>query len=427
MSRWRLPPRGVFGQLVLVIALVLLGAALLAAVLGRELAVGPASGQLLRAMQAFAAVAERLERSGSRETLVTALREAGLQVRREPPAPPAGRVAPLMRALQARAAAQTGPSAPAREIRIGRGSAGDGNVAWLRLGTSEPLWVSFTDERRGEHARRFSVALLLGCALLVWVAAAWCARRLVQPLRRLARQAPAVVRGEGSEALGGRAPREVDELARAMVDAGTAMRAASDERNVMLAGISHDLRTPLTRVQFALELLPEVDPELRAGIDRDIAEIDAILSQFIAYARDGRDEAVEPVDLAEICRNVVGASDVAWELQVPDRALARGRPMALLRAVENLVVNAQRHGAPPYSLALAREQDHWRIEIGDHGPGLGRHEARRLLQPFAHGAGGGSGLGLAIAERVARQHHGELRLLPNPPRGLRAVLVVRGH
>src|SRR6185312_12732331 len=117
-------------------------------------------------------------------------------------------------------------------------------------------------------------------------------------------------------------------------------------RNLMLAGISHDLRTPLTRVQFALEMLPDTDPGLRAGMERDIGEIDAILSQFIAYARDGRDEGVENVDLAAICRNALTAAAFDWEADIAAEAPLRGRPMALLRAIENLLGNAERHGEP---------------------------------------------------------------------------------
>lgn len=419
--KWRLLPRSVFGQLALVIALVLLGSGLLALLLGRELAVRPASEQLLQAMDGFASVVEELDRSEGSAKVVQQLRAAGLEVRQTPPPERRPRIAPFLRELRERSVTQLGPG---REIRLGRQQGR--NVFWLKLATREPIWVSFALERRGQGVRRFSLLMLAGCVLLVWLAAAYFARRLVLPLRRLAQAAPGIVRGDPPQGLDS-GPREVAELAQALTRSSNDVRAAAEERAFMLAGISHDLRTPLTRVQFALELLPQTDPELRAGIDRDIGEIDAILTQFIAYARDGRDEPSEALDLTDICRNALAAADPGWQVSLPDAALTHGKPMALLRAVENLLVNAQRHGALPFALKLERRGDAWEIEVSDQGQGLSTEAVERVRQPFVHaGETGGSGLGLAIVDRVAHQHRGELRLIANAPQGLRAVLVLRG-
>ncbi|MBD7924728.1 MULTISPECIES: ATP-binding protein [Xanthomonas] len=411
-------PRSLFGQLALVIALVLAGAGLLALLLGRELALRPAAQQLLRAMDGFANVAEALQRSPSSAALEPALREAGLQVRHAPPPVVDARSGPLADELQRRAADQLGPG---RELRRGHG---DGAV-WLKLATPDPLWVSFAGERRGHGVRRFSVALLAACALLVWLAAAYFARRLVLPLRQLAQAAPHLVRGDGAVPVVSGGPREVNDLARALTDASADVRTAAAERTLMLAGISHDVRTPLTRLQYALALLPQVEPELREGMERDIGEIDAILAQFIAYARDGRDEASAPLDLVELCRHALGAAQAAWDVDLPAQAPLYAKPMALQRALGNLIGNAERHGAAPFQLRLARDGDGWRIEVRDHGPGLDPALAANAQQPFVHGGHGGSGLGLAIVERVARQHHGELRLDNAAPHGLRATLRVR--
>ncbi|MGH8025909.1 MAG: ATP-binding protein [Pseudoxanthomonas sp.] len=415
-------PKSVFGQLALVIALTLAGAGVLAVLLGRELATRPAAEQLLKAMDGFADVVEELDRTQSHERALQLLRESGLEVRETPPTAAAPRIAPFMRELEEQAGEKLGIG---REVRLGRSARA--NVIWLKLDTTRPVWVSFAYDRRGEGVRRFSVLLLAGCVLLVWLAAAYFARRLVMPLRQLAKAAPDIVRGDPPDALLAAGPREVTELTYALTHASQEVRAAAGERSFMLAGISHDLRTPLTRVQFALELLPGTDPELHAGIGRDIAEIDAILTQFIAYARDGRDETSEALDLAEICRNAIAASIADWEVSLPSTVPIRGRPMALLRAVENLVVNAQRHGASPFALRLFREGDRWCVEVSDQGLGLTPEAVERVRQPFVHdGRNGGSGLGLAIVERVAQQHGGELRLLPNTPRGLRAALTLRG-
>ncbi len=420
MNRPGLLPRSVFGQLVLVIALVLAGAGVLATLLGRELATRPATDQLSRAMVGFATVVEELDRRGSREATLRYLHDAGLGVRSEAPVEARPRFVPFLRSLRARAARALGPQ---RAVMLGEQ---DGQtVLWMRLQTQPTLWVSFTHNPRGA-GRRFSVAMLLGCVLLVWLAAAYFARRLVVPLRSLASAAPGLVRGDAPP-MDTRGPREVQDLARALSRASQEVRAAADERAFMLAGISHDLRTPLTRVQFATELLPDTDPQLRAGISHDIEEIDAILSQFIAYARDGRDEASESMDLAEVCRSALSSTRNAWKADVPEHAPMRGRPLALRRAIENLLVNAQRHGAAPFALTLSQVDGQWQVDVRDHGPGLTPEQAQRVVRPFVHnGRTGGSGLGLAIVDRVARQHGGTLQLLPNPPQGLRAVLRLRG-
>ncbi|WP_202845024.1 ATP-binding protein [Luteimonas saliphila] len=414
-------PRSVFAQLALVIALVLAGAATLALLLGREFAARPATAQLLRNVDGLADAVEALARDGRRTQALQRLSAAGIELREDAPAAVRTRPLAVMRRFEARARAVLGPE---RDLRLGDGDAG--NVLWLRLELSPPVWVALVHDRRGAGVRRFSALMLAGCVLLVWAAAAHFARRLVQPLRRLADAAPALVRGEDAVPALGPAPAEVVELARSLGEANREVREAAEERMVMLAGISHDLRTPLTRLQYALALVPDTDRELQAGMYRDIAEIDAILSQFIAYARDGRDENVELVDLVQVCRNALAAGEGEWAVDLPDSAPIHGRPMVLLRAVENLVVNAGRHGAPPLSLSLSRDGDAWCVEVADAGPGIPDEQVQRVQRPFVHGDRGGSGLGLAIVARVARQHHGELRLLSQAPRGLRAQMRLRG-
>ena len=416
-----IPPRTAFVQLALVIALVLAGAGAMALLLGRELAARPATTQLLRTIDGFADAVEAMERDGhDGDHVLRSLRAGGLDVRREPPTASAVGYAPILRLLQRRAGASLGET---REVRLGRGE--HGGVLWVRLDTREPLWVAFAYDAALTGSRLFSVLLLAGCGVLVWLAAAYFARRLAQPLRGLADAAPALVRGEEVAIDARGAPRELRELQAALLRAGADVREVAAERNLMLAGISHDLRTPLTRLQYALALVPDSDPALRDGMERDIAEIDAILSQFIAYARDGRDEPSQRVELAAICRDVVAAVGGEWTLDLPDAAPMHGRPIALQRAIENLAGNARRHGAAPFALAITRDGDGWAIDIRDHGPGLGDATAASAIRPFVRGDEGGSGLGLAIVERVARQHGGHLDLAPNTPTGLHARLTLR--
>ena len=420
MSRWL--PRSVFGQLALIISLVLLGAGVTSVLLVQTLVTQPRAGQLLRAMDGFATVVETLSQHQSRPELEQTLHAAGLRWSDSTPGKPTSEVGPLLRAVQKHAPEVLDDGCALQINSVNRQA-----TLWLRLNISPPLWIGL-DYGRRTGTRGFSALWLLLCALLVWVAAAYFARRLVLPLRALAAAAPAIVQGNAPPTAHARDPREIGELARALGQASDDVRGAAAERALMLAGISHDLRTPLTRLQFALEMLPDTDQALRADITRDVAEIDAILSQFIAYARDGRDEPDETLDLAEICRHVVGGSARAWQSVLPPSARMRGKPLALQRAIENLVGNAERHGAEPFSFDLRDEDGTWVIDIVDAGPGLSAEAAERARKPFIHDqARGGSGLGLSIVDRVAHQHGGELRLLPNSPTGLHAELRLRSR
>lgn len=414
--------RGVFAQLALVIALVLAGAGAFALLLAREFALQPATAQLMQSIDGFADAIEAIDREDVDGTrTLRALQASGLEVRGTPPSTDHARFTPVLRQLLRRA---TRTLDGEREFMLGPGPRG--GTLWLKLETREPLWVAFAYQQ-ARPPRTFSMLLLGGCILLVWLAATYFARRLAQPLRELAEVAPALVRGEDIALRASGAAREVAELQTALTSASAGVREAAAQRSLMLAGISHDLRTPLTRLQYALALLPDTDPGLRDGMERDIVEIDAVLGQFIAYARDGRDEASEDVDLAAVCRNALAAAGEGWEAEVPDTAILRGKPIALLRAIENLLGNARRHGVAPFRLLLERDGDCWRIDIDDHGPGLPASVGTDALQPFVRGDGGGSGLGLAIVDRIARQHRGQLQLLPRVASGTAAGLRARLH
>lgn len=338
-------------------------------------------------------------------------------------APPSGErsTLPVLGRMEARLVARL----PGRSLRL----SGTPTRLWVRARPPARGWIGVPVLGGPEPLRRGLLLSLIAIGVLVLTASALFARSLVRPLRRLADAAPGIVAGEPPPAPPRFASVEILELQRALADAAERTHAAARDRELMLAGISHDMRTPLARLRYALALDEGGDAAIHAGMERDIDELDAIIGQFIDYVRDGRDEPVVTVDLAELLRAL--AEDEArqgrpWSLALPEVALLSGRPLALRRALANLFDNAARHGAAPFEAALEADDDGWRLQMADRGPGVPEDALAGLGRPFhrvdrARG-GPGSGLGLASVARVAALHGGGLRLRNRDGGGLEAEL-----
>jgi two-component system osmolarity sensor histidine kinase EnvZ len=204
------------------------------------------------------------------------------------------------------------------------------------------------------------------------------------------------------------------------------------ERATFLAGVSHDVRTPLSRLRLGLEMLP-ADPVTRADLERDIEDINGVIDQFMDFARDESKEGLESVDLnlllqaaAERARRGDGrGADISLEL-APEATL-KMRPLAMKRLIGNLIDNARKHAAGDITLRTAHEGGNIVLSVLDRGPGIPPEEVERLKQPFtrldkARSGHSGAGLGLAIVERIARAHGGQFALLPRPGGGTEARL-----
>lgn len=192
------------------------------------------------------------------------------------------------------------------------------------------------------------------------------------------------------------------------------VRTVDAHRREMVASVSHDLRTPLTRIRLSAEFLD--DAELRDGIVRDIEDMDAIIDQFISFIRDGRDEPVLPADLNALVRETAQAYDPARvKLDLGDIAQVPFRRLAIKRLLDNLLTNAFRY-APEGDVDVRTRPIRGAVilSISDRGPGVPEAQMAELLQPFMRGDKArttkGSGLGLAIVQRIANMHGGRLEL-----------------
>lgn len=308
----------------------------------------------------------------------------------------------------------------------------EGTEYWLNLPSVFPT-------------REFTGAWLmatLASMVLALVGAWWLQRHLNQPLQRVVQAAQRLARGQPPEPLPEDGPSEIATVARSFNHMAHSLAQADQERALMLAGVSHDLRTPLTKLRLSVEIAgSQIEPELATRMVRSMDEMDAILGQFLHFARMQEAEPLQPAALDDLAQAIAQAQtdhgrSVVLELGTPPPTPVQAQ--ALRRAVDNLVENAWRHGAAPVVLRTGRadkagpQSDGVWIEVQDHGPGVPRAELDRIRQPFARGEAArsgrpGAGLGLAIADRVARAHGGRLELHSAPGQGLRARLVLPAH
>jgi two-component system osmolarity sensor histidine kinase EnvZ len=200
------------------------------------------------------------------------------------------------------------------------------------------------------------------------------------------------------------------------------LRQLEQDRALLLAGVSHDLRTPLARLRLGLEISVKDDAAKR-GMADDIEDMDRIIGQFLDFARNEQDLPAERQDpnvivAAAVERYRRAGKDV--RLHTGDAAPIPLRGTAFSRLVSNLIDNALAYGAPPVEIATRTTPGRYVLDVVDHGAGIPAGEVERLKQPFtrasaarAHASGvAGAGLGLAIVERIARLHGGEFSIMP---------------
>lgn len=267
------------------------------------------------------------------------------------------------------------------------------------------------------------LAALLGAYLIV--------ARISAPLRQLAGAARMVGRGERPPPQHETGPEEIAVVARAFNQMTGNLVRMDEDRALILAGVSHDLRTPLARLRLGIEMSGAPEDDVTAMVT-DIEEMDRIIGQFLDFGRGDPQENMAPVDLAQLAREVSDPyrlRGVAIRLDAPAPVVAPARALSIRRALANLIDNALRYaeGNEALDLRVDSADGFARIELADRGPGIPEHEVERLRQPFtrlerARSNTKGAGLGLAIVDRVMRNHRGRLDLLPREGGGLRAVL-----
>ncbi len=269
-----------------------------------------------------------------------------------------------------------------------------------------------------------------GVSLALALLVAWLiVSRVTSPLRSLASAVREVGRGRYPDPIPERGAIELRQLAEAFNRMSKDLKRIDVERAEVLAGISHDLRTPLARLRLEAEM-SMIDDDARVAVIGDIEQMDAIIAQFLEYARGENEEAPKLADINVLVTQLAGAQGRATSaprIILGEVAPSLLRPKALTRALVNLLDNASKYGGNPITVETRSANGEIQIDVLDHGPGIPENEVDRLKQPFtrlenARTDASGTGLGLAIVERIARLHGGTLELLTRDGGGLIARL-----
>jgi len=266
----------------------------------------------------------------------------------------------------------------------------------------------------------FGVLLLLTSYLFL--------RNQVRSILQLSWAADAFGRGEDMPNFKPSGAIEVRKAARSLLRMRNRIRRYADQRTDMLAGVSHDLRTPLTRMKLSLALLPE-SPETRELAD-DVVDMERMIEGYLAFARGEGDEDTSPTDLSDILEDVAAGArrnnaniEVTWQGDMNVEL----RPLAMKRCLTNLVGNALRHGTVA-RLQAVRGRTSVEIIVDDNGPGIPPDKYEDVFRPFfrldqsRNVDTGGVGLGLTIARDIARSHGGDVSLAASPLGGLRVIV-----
>ncbi|MFP6688007.1 MAG: ATP-binding protein [Alphaproteobacteria bacterium] len=309
----------------------------------------------------------------------------------------------------------------------------DKNIS-IRIGLQEGVLDILTPRKRMFSTTIYIFVLwMVGTALVVTAVAIFFLRNQIQPIRRLAAAAEAFGKGRSDVEFKPAGASEIRQAAAAFIDMRGRIARHIDQRTEMLAGVSHDLRTPLTRIKLQLAMLRETMPEAGAEIsdlESDIADMEKMIDEYLAFSRGQGAEAPEPVDLSALIGEVVDGArrnGAALTLDAGEALTLPLRPNAIKRCLTNLVDNAVRYGEN-IDVTARRTGESVEVIVEDDGPGIPPESIDDVFKPFyrlddsRNPNYAGAGLGLAIARDVARGHGGDIVLETAGSGGLRAVL-----
>ncbi|MGM0429543.1 MAG: two-component system sensor histidine kinase EnvZ [Pseudomonadota bacterium] len=311
------------------------------------------------------------------------------------------------------------------EVRVAQGQK---FYLWVKPPRAPDFWIRVPLEsmQQGQFSPLVMYLVLIG--LLSVFGGMLFANWLNRPLKALEESARRVGRGEFPEQLPEKGASEIMAVTRAFNQMSRGIRELENDRNLLMAGVSHDLRTPLTRIRLAAEMMPQEDGSLAQGIVEDIDDMNDIIDQFIDYVRLDQQECSSKESLNELIEQTVANVPDNWvkqfELELGTLPLVWLRPLSMKRVIINLLENAERYGKKRVVVSSGHDKKQKRVwfRVTDDGPGIPEEQQEKLFEPFTQGdkarGGVGSGLGLAIIKRIVDRHDGDIKLQNRPEGGL---------
>ncbi|WP_036768246.1 two-component system sensor histidine kinase EnvZ [Photorhabdus australis] len=302
----------------------------------------------------------------------------------------------------------------------------DTPILWLNSYLAPDIWVRvpLTEIEQNQFSPifRYILAILLLAVGCIWLYIRFQNRPLLE-MEYAARQTgkgimmPAV-REAGS--------LEVRASIRAFNQMSAGIKLLESDRTILMAGVSHDLRTPLTRIRLATEMMSKEDAYLSESINKDIEECNAIIEQFIDYLRTGQEMPMEFCELNSILKDVISAEN-GYEQDIENNLslnpiTVNANPISIKRALANMLVNANHYGNGWIKVSSGQTNKFAWFQVEDNGAGIKQEDLPRLFQPFVRGerarSNSGTGLGLAIVQRIIDAHEGKIEVGTSPRGGL---------
>jgi two-component system, OmpR family, osmolarity sensor histidine kinase EnvZ len=305
-------------------------------------------------------------------------------------------------------------------------------IYWVEAPQAPGYWVKVPLSGYQENNLEFLTFYLSSIGFLSVLGGWLFARHLNRPLKALQQAAVKVGKGDFSSKLEEEGSSEVIEVTRAFNQMSRGIAALENDRRLLMAGVSHDLRTPLTRIRLATEMMNDEDDYLREGIIYDIEDMNGIIDQFIEYLRHHKTDELVCEDINALVTEVVNC-----ELKQQRVITFKGNPsvglvplssVAIKRVITNMIENALRYSDGDIEVLsyFNSNKKYVVIAVNDNGPGIPESELESVFEPFKQGdtarGSEGSGLGLAIIKRIIDMHDGKVKLKNRPEGGLSAQI-----